>query len=140
MTAPPPTTITISIEEHAALINVYATAARLRQFPVPFDDHLQLVDAVDQCRSILEPPVDNYNEKPSPARPTAWQAHVAAYPREEFLAMFRQAHAALHQLWTAAAGKEGYDKSQWRVLDNALSRFGRDASANAGIGKTEPLL
>ena len=47
--------------EHEALTNVYAVAARLRQFPVPFDDHMALVDAVDQCRSIIEPPIDPFN-------------------------------------------------------------------------------
>ena len=124
--------------EHEALIEVYAVAARLRQFPVPFDDHLALVDAVDKCRSILEPPVDNYNEKP--ASPSAWQAHVDAYPREEFLAMFRQVHATLHHLWTNAVGKDGYDKSAWKILDNALSRFARDAAEKSGISRTEPLL
>lgn len=47
--------------ENAALINLYVIAARLRQFPVPFDDHFALVGAVDECRLLLEPPVDNYN-------------------------------------------------------------------------------
>jgi hypothetical protein len=124
--------------ENEALTEVYAVAARLRQFPVPFADHLALVDAVDKCRSILEPPVDNYND--APASPSAWQAYVDAYPREEFLAMFRQAHATLHRLWTDAVGKEGYDKSLWKLLDNALARFARDAAEKSGISRTEPLL
>ena len=132
-------TTTISTKEHEALTKVYAIAAHLRQFPVPFNDHFELVGAVDECRSVLEPPIDNFNEQP-PEKPSAWQEHVAAYPREEFLALFREAHGALHQLWTAAAGKEGYDKALWRTLDNALARFGRDASLAVGIGRTEPLL
>ena len=76
----------------------------------------------------------------SPAAATGWQAHVAAHPRAEFLAMFRQAHATLHQLWTAATGREDYNKTLWIVLDNALARFARDASTQVGIGRTEPLL
>src|SRR5262249_45258969 len=83
--------------QNTALTDVYAVAALLRQFPVPFNDHLTLVDAVDKCRAILEPPVDNYND--APTLPSAWQAHVDAHPRAEFLAMFRQAHATLHKLW-----------------------------------------
>jgi len=75
-----------------------------------------------------------------PTPPTDWQAHVAAYPRQEFLAAFRAAHAALHQLWSAAVGTEGYDKAAWKVLDNALARFARDAGEKVGIGRTEPLL
>lgn len=46
--------------ERDALIGVYVAAARLRTFPVPFDDHFELVGAVDACRSILEPPIDVY--------------------------------------------------------------------------------
>ncbi len=37
-----------------ALIKVYVAAARLRTFPVPFDDHFELVGVVDQCRSVLD--------------------------------------------------------------------------------------
>ena len=48
--------------EHEALTKLYAAAARLRTFPVPFDDHFELVGAVDECRSILEPPIDTYGE------------------------------------------------------------------------------
>lgn len=120
--------------EHEALTKVYVAAARLRQFPVPFDDHWALVGAVDACRSVLERPVDNVT------RATDWQEHVAAYPREEFLAIFREAHAALHKLWTASVGKEGYDKELWKTIDNALGRFARDAAAGVGIGRSEPLL
>lgn len=69
-----------------------------------------------------------------------WQAYVDAYPREEFLAAFREAHATLHRLWTAAVGKEGYDKAAWKTLDNALSRFARDAAEKVGIAGSEPLL
>lgn len=135
------TTMTISIKEHEALTKVYAVAACMRQFPVPFDDHIELVDAVDECRSILEPPVDDFAERYSaPDRPTSWQDHVAAYPREEFLAAFREAHATLHRLWTAEVGKEGYDKTPWKALDNALSRFAREAAEKFGIAQTEPLL
>lgn len=123
--------------EHEALIKIYVAAARLREFPVPFNDHWALVGAVDECRSVLEPPIDNYNERPAP---TAWQEHVAAYPREEFLAAFREAHAVLHHLWTEAVGKEGYNKEAWKTLDNALSRFARDASEKVGVGRKEPLL
>lgn len=90
-----------------------------------------------ECRSVLEPPVDDHVATP---QPTGWQAHVAAHPREEFLATFREAHAALHRLWTAAVGTEGYDKAAWKVLDNALARFARDAGEEAGVGRTEPLL
>jgi hypothetical protein len=141
MTAPTAPTTPLSIEEAEALTNVYAVAARLRQFPVPFDDHMALVDAVDQCRSIIEPPIDPFNESPTaPAQPTGWQAHVDAYSREEFLAMFRQAHATLHRLWTDAVGKEGYDKNLWRTLDNALARFARDAGEKVGLDRSEPLL
>ena len=119
--------------EHEALTQVYVAAARLRQFPVPFDDHWALVGAVDECRQVLEPPVDD-------DAPTGWQEYVATHPREEFLAAFREAHAALHRLWTEAVGKEGYDKEAWKTLDNALSRFARDASEKVGVGRTEPLL
>lgn len=128
-------TTTISIKEHEALTKVYAVAACMREFPVPFDDHFELVGAVDECRSILEPPVDDFAE-----RPTGWQDHVASYPREEFLTAFREAHAVLHHLWTEAVGKEGYDKTPWKVLDNALARFARDAAEKFGIAQTEPLL
>lgn len=123
--------------EHEALIKLYVAAARLREFPVPFNDHWALVGAVDECRSVLEPPVDNCNKRPAP---TAWQEHVAAYPREEFLAAFGEAHTALLRLWTAAADKEGYDKAAWEVLQNALSRFARDAAEKIGISRSEPLL
>lgn len=73
-------------------------------------------------------------------RETAWQQHVAAYSREEFLAAYREAHATLHRLWSAAVGKEGYDKAAWRALDNALARFARDAGEKFGVGRSEPLL
>lgn len=135
--------ITTLMRENAALTEVYATAARLRTFPVPFNDHFALVGAVDECRSVVEPPIDDSPYAPSEhpaANPSAWQQRVAAYPREEFLAMFRQAHAVLHQLWTSAVDKEDYDKSLWKLLDNALARFARDAAEGAGIGRTEPLL
>ena len=46
--------------EREELIKVYVLAARLRTFPVPFEDHFQLVGAVDECRTVLEPPVDDY--------------------------------------------------------------------------------
>lgn len=124
--------------ENDTLTNVYVLAARLRTFPVPFDDHFALVGAVDQCRSVLEPPIDPY--APPSKEPSAWQEHVAAYPREEFLAAFREAHATLHRLWTATVGKEGYNKSDWKALDNALARFARDAAEKAGISRSEPLL
>jgi len=48
------------------LTKVYVFAARLRTFPVTFDDHFQLVGAVDECRSVLEPPVDDYEPAPDP--------------------------------------------------------------------------
>lgn len=121
------------VAEREALLEVYAVAARLRQFPVPFDDHWALVGAVDECRSVLDPPVDDH-------APSGWQEHVAAHPREEFLAAFREAHAALHRLWTAAVGKEGYDKATWKTVDNALARFARDASEKVGVRHGEPLL
>jgi hypothetical protein len=126
--------------EHDALIKVYVSAAQLRTFPVPFDDHFALVGAVDECRSVLEPP---FNDGPGTIAPEAvsvWQERVAAYPREEFLAAFREAHATLHRLWTAQVGKEGYDKAPWKALDNALARFARDAAEKVGISRSEPLL
>jgi hypothetical protein len=129
--------LTRLVAEHEALTKVYVAAARLRQFPVPFDDHWALVGAVDECRSVLEPLVDDYSGEA--ASPSAWQARVNAYPREEFLATFREAHAALHRLWTAAVGKDGYDKELWKTIDNALARFARDAAEGVGIGRSEPL-
>ena len=51
--------------ENEVMTKVYVSAARLRTFPVPFDDHFQLVGAVDECRSVLEPPVDDYEQQPS---------------------------------------------------------------------------
>jgi hypothetical protein len=128
--------------ENAALTKVYVTAARMRQSPVPFDDHFALVGAVDECRSVLEPPVDNYDYAPSSIQQadSRWEEHVAAYPREEFLAAFRDAHLTLHRLWTAEVGKEGYDKAAWRALETALSRFARDAAEKVGISGSEPLL
>jgi hypothetical protein len=135
------TTIRIPAPMYEALTKVYVVAARLRQFPVPFNDHFALVGAVDECRSVLEPPVDAFAVRsPASAQPDGWQSHVAAYPREEFLATFRDARAALHQLWTAAVGKEGYDKAAWKVIDNALTRFARDAAEKAGVSRSEPLL
>jgi len=38
---------------HEALLTVYVTAAQQRQFPVPLDDHVALVDAVDACRNVM---------------------------------------------------------------------------------------
>jgi hypothetical protein len=37
-----------------ALINVYVTASKMRTFPVPFEDHWDLIGAVDECRNIEE--------------------------------------------------------------------------------------
>lgn len=76
----------------------------------------------------------------APPPRTTWQDHGAACPRAEFLATFRQAHAALHRLWTAATGGPDYDKPTWMLLDVALGRFGRDAAEKVGIPRTEPLL
>lgn len=132
------TTVEKKLQE--ALINVYTTAARLRTFPVPFDDHFALVGAVDECRSVLEPPIDDGPGTIATEEVSAWQNRLAAYPREEFLAAFRDAHAVLHRLWTAQVGKEGYDKAQWKALDNALARFARDAAEKVGISRSEPLL
>ena len=126
--------------EHAALVEVYVLAARMRMFPVPFDQHFELVGAVDACRSVLEPPIDDFGPSSIQQADSRWEEHVAAYPREEFLAAFREAHATLHRLWTAAVGKEGYDKAAWRAIDNALSRFARDAAEKVGISRSEPLL
>jgi len=128
-------------KEHEALTEVYVVAARMRQFPVLFDDHFALVGVVDQCRSVLEPPVDDYGPRETaPSQVSDWQEHVAAYPREEFLAAFREAHAALHRLWTAAVGTPSYDKAAWKTIDNALARFARDAGEKVGVARTEPLL
>lgn len=71
---------------------------------------------------------------------SSWQTHVAAFPREEFLATYREAQTTLHRLWTAAVGKEGYDKAMWTTLSNALDRFARDAADKVGIARSEPLL
>jgi hypothetical protein len=120
------------------LIKVYVAAARLRTFPVPFDDHFDLVGAVDECRSVLEPPINN--EPPDPKDGGAWQEYSTPIQREEFLGAFREAHTTLHRLWTAEVGKEGYDKAQWIALDNALSRFARAAAEKIGISRSEPLL
>lgn len=54
------TTINKLRAECEALTKVYAAAAMLRTFPVPFDDHFALVGTVDECRSVLEPPIDDY--------------------------------------------------------------------------------
>ena len=108
----------------------------------PVEQKLQeaLVGAVDECRSILEPPINDGPGTIAHEEVSGWQAYVAAHPREEFLAAFREAHATLHQLWTAEVGKEGYDKAPWKALDNALSRFARDAAEKVGISRTDPLL
>lgn len=42
--------------ERAALIKIYVIAARLRTFPIPFNDHFELAGEVDACRSVLESP------------------------------------------------------------------------------------
>jgi hypothetical protein len=60
--------------------------------------------------------------------------------RDEFFAYFQDAHAALHRCWTEAVGKPGYDKRDWMLIDNALSRFARDAATQIGIERGEPLL
>jgi hypothetical protein len=49
--------------ENAALTKLYGVAACLRQHPVPFDDHFALVGAVDACRQVLEPPIDEDDER-----------------------------------------------------------------------------
>lgn len=54
------TTIHQLRREHTALVEVYVLAARMRTFPVPFDQHFELVGTVDECRSVLEPPIDEY--------------------------------------------------------------------------------
>lgn len=71
---------------------------------------------------------------------SSWQEHVETYPREEFLAAFRETHATLHRLWTAAVDKEDYNKAEWTTLGNALARFARDAAEKVGIARSEPLL
>lgn len=60
--------------------------------------------------------------------------------RSSFIAKYREAHVALHRMWTAAVGSATYDKASWRALDNALSYFAREAAAKFGIGPTESLL
>lgn len=42
------------IAERDAVASVYGIAASLRTHPVPFDDHMRLVDAVDRARAALE--------------------------------------------------------------------------------------
>jgi hypothetical protein len=56
------------------------------------------------------------------------------------LATYRDAHAALHILWTDAVGTPGYDKRMWTRLSNAIDKMGRDAATAAGVPKTEPLI
>ncbi len=51
---------------------------------------------------------------------------------------FYKAHGALHRLWTKDVGREGYDKSQWAELDNAIFELGRFASK--AIGYDGPLI
>ena len=117
--------------ENAALIEVYVLAARMRSFPVPFDQHFELVGAVDECRPVIEPSIDDYGA-PAETAPCA--------TREDFLLAFRVAHAVLHQLWSDAVGQPGYDKKRWIALDNTLSQFARDAGEMFGISRSEPLL
>src|SRR5271154_83488 len=124
-----PTLIDQLRAEHEALSAIYAIAARMRQFPVPFDVHLELIDAVDRCRSVLEPPPVDH----SAAQPSAWQEYVATYPREELLAASRTAHATLRRLWSEAIGREDYDKAVWQTLEDALARFVRGAAEKIGI-------
>ena len=60
--------------------------------------------------------------------------------REDFFARFKEAHIALHRCWSRAVGTSDYDKADWKILDNALTRFARDVAADIGIGPREPLL
>ena len=55
--------------------------------------------------------------------------------RTELLSVYRCAHSALHRMWTAMVGEEGYDKKAWMRLDNALSHLGREASEKCGIAR-----
>jgi hypothetical protein len=41
---------------------------------------------------------------------------------------YRDAHYRLLRLWTKAKGSEGYDKSEWQQLEQAIERL-------AGIAK-----
>lgn len=214
MTPTPPPTINLDRDVFEALVNVYATASTLGQYPVQLTDHLALVSAVDCCLLAINQRTQVWNTemhatitalnieqtrlrdmdqgvgksadpvtgwqaivatRPEPTAVEklppnaskeavakmqaeaheviakqasgwqthvigAWQAHVVAHPREEFLATFREAHAALHQLWTTARDREGYNKAQWNAIYTALSRFARDAALQVGIGHAEPLL
>ena len=117
------------LHEHTALVEVYVLAARMRMFPVPFDQHFELVGSVDECRLVLEPPIDHY--APADADKTS---------RENFLRAFREVHTKLHQLWTAAVDQPGYDKKRWIALDNAIARFARDAGEAFGVDRSEALL
>ncbi len=49
-----PTVTERVIAERDAYAAVYGVAAQLRTSPVPLEDHLALVDAVDACRNTLE--------------------------------------------------------------------------------------
>lgn len=100
----------------------------------------EITSLVAERGSVLKPPLYDYASSSIQQADSRWEEHVAAYPREEFLAAFRDAHTTLHRLWTAAVGKEGYDKAAWRAIDNALSRFARDAAETVGISRSEPLL
>lgn len=42
---------------------------------------------------------------------------------EGVLAAYREASAALHELWSDHAGEPGYIKSKWMRLSNALDRL-----------------
>jgi hypothetical protein len=59
---------------------------------------------------------------------------------DEFRRIFKEVHGALHRCWTKAVGTKDYVKADWRTLDNALSRFARDAATLAGIPREERLL
>ena len=60
--------------------------------------------------------------------------------RDEFFDYFREVHYALHRCWTKAVGLPDYDKHDWKMIDNALGEFARDAAEQSGIARTESLL
>lgn len=58
--------------------------------------------------------------------------------KSELLSNYKSAHLALHRLWTKDVGTDGYDKSKWKELDNAVNKLARDLAD--AIGYSGPLL
>lgn len=153
MTATP--TETMRKATHTLAAAIVKAVVDGKEMPLPFDwpsevpidcpdcpvtDAEELIFQLAQEITLLTAKGDRSVTQEAQNASSSWQDHVAAYPRDEFLAEFREAHATLHRLWTAAVGKEGYDKETWKIIDNALGRFARDAAEKVGIGRSESLL